>query len=67
MKSIKNILAVIIMIFTIVTAILLLLMVFDIAGGDETRKAVIKVIEACGIIAAASAVLLALSSISKKS
>lgn len=66
MKSTKNILTIIIMIFTVTTAILLLLTVFDVTGGEETRKAIIKVTEACGIIAIASAILMLLSSSAKK-
>jgi hypothetical protein len=66
MKSTKNILTIIIMILVMVTAILLLLTVFNITGGEETRKAIIKITEACGIIALASAILLVLSNGSNK-
>lgn len=67
MKQTKNILLIIIMIFTVTTAILLLLMVFDMVGSEETKKAITKVTQACGIIAIASAILLALSGMAKKS
>ncbi|HEX5797195.1 MAG TPA: hypothetical protein VFX86_02280 [Candidatus Saccharimonadales bacterium] len=66
MKATKNILIVIITLFTIATATLLLLAVFEVTGSEETRQSIVKLAQACGIITGAAAILFGLSSFAKK-
>ena len=51
------------MLFIMITAVLLLLTVFNIIGGTELREAILKLAAVCGIIAAAA---MAMTFINKK-
>jgi hypothetical protein len=66
MTTTKNILIFITMLFTVVTAFLLLLAVFEVTDSNETQDSIIKLAKASGIIAIAAAVVFGLSSISAK-
>lgn len=65
MEKIKSILVPIVIVFTVLTACLLLLMIFELVGGDSARQTIIKLAQASGVIAGAGLIVLGLRGIAK--
>lgn len=65
MEKIKSILVPVVILFTLITASLLLLTVFELIDSEDTRHTIIKLAQASGVIAGAGLVILGIRSISK--
>lgn len=53
------------MLFTAVTAVLILLAIFNVTGSDETQKLIVKLAGACSVVSAAAIVMFGLSNLGK--